>query len=203
MKILLLSIVLGLALIPARADSVVNVVADNIQYSFSGTETVNIEMQLDLTNLSVLSYSATLTPDNVAGGLLPASTTPVALALGPLCNPRDCICPGGICSIFPASTQALFNFYGDGWVVELGDDDYTYAYFPGLQFPAIGTYSYRLESDEYTGVFEYGQPTGGDAITVTDSPDPMSEPSIAIMLLAGFVGIGVFRRLRGFTLLPS
>lgn len=179
-RILLAVLLLGTA---ARADSLVTVTVQNVVLQYD--ETVNISMELDLTNLTVLSSDAMIT-----------GPIPINLTIAPLCPDAP---SAPLCSLFTSDSLALFNFDsnvdkpGTGFMVQLGDDDYTESYFQGLAFPQIGTYNSSIVSGGYGYSYNVGN---GGSVTIVDPPDTRSVPETGtVALLAiGILGVLVIDR---------
>lgn len=198
----------------AHADTIVTVNAAGIRDGFS--DSVTLEMQLDLTTLTVQSYSAsvTLAPTSLNGQpWTPQYTAPLTLL--PLFKGDASIC-NPFCSGFSSPTVAIFNFYttlnvagaagGGPWqsyLVQLGDYDYTYSYYCGafgkprtcLDFPQPGTWDSNLVGLGPNGMYFAG--SGGNVV-VSDPPDSSAPaapelPTAALFLCGAIAGSLLYR----------
>lgn len=159
-----------------HADSLVTVNAQNVLTQNGST--VNLSMELDLTSLSVLSDSATV--------LIPQMTYVSDTITVIPAHVEDMILIG---EYFPSAIDGDFLFRSlDGSAqLQIGDYDYTYAFFPGLEFPQPGSYQPALLNDGYrnpSGNYGYYQGVSG-SITVTDPPDPNDVPEPPTLSLIG------------------
>jgi hypothetical protein len=167
----LVALVFWITCVPTRADEIVDVSAPvgNI------LGTLNISMQLDVTTLTVVASSAFFTSGSFVG---------TQLLLAPACTSN--LGTDAICSVFTSRTDALFNFESNlvnpnaGFLVQLGDDDYTGEIFPRFAFPNVGTYPSQFVSDGPG--FSYFPEENGTVI-VTGVSEPSALPLLALGLL--------------------
>ncbi len=180
------AVLLFLVVGAGRADSIVDVNATNFEFFASAIvppkvlDTVNISLQLDVTTLTVVPGTATVT---FSGGL---AGTAFALT------------PGG----FFSATDALFNWTdANGDVIEFGVDDYSCAFNLGCPlFPSVGSYIPAIilvqcgnsVNPNNTCSKDLGGLVFGGAGTVSVTAAP--EPGTFVLLALGLLSLLIARR---------
>jgi PEP-CTERM motif-containing protein len=168
----------------SSGDDIINIQTENV--SFYDGSTLNITMQVDLTESSVLDYSAEFIDPEQQG-----------ITLGLVTYPG-----GEYGSSYLTPTYASFVFEGDGLIMNFGNFDYSDAFYYPLAFPQPGTYGPLLmyvdicPAIDPQGVCDGNNfPVSGEVIvtTVTNAP----EPSTYAMLIGGIVALFALFRIRG------